>query len=273
MLQQTQVDTVIPYFYRFLKKFPTVETLAKSDLHDVMMVWENLGYYARARHVHETAKIITREFAGKIPDTWDLLIRLPGIGPYTAGAILSIAFGKRIPAIDGNARRVLSRLFAVKESVDSPRTQHRLRRLAEKLLPRRCPGIFNQALMDLGSQICTPKNAACPVCPVQRLCCAFARTLQYRLPVTDKRPLLPHKDAVAAILHDSRNRILVVRRPAKGLLGSLWKFPGGVLSDGESLPDGLQRTVREDLRLQVEGYDFIASVKHAYTHFSMTLHI
>lgn len=273
MLQQTQVDTVIPYFHRFLKKFPTVEALARSDMHDVLMVWENLGYYARAAHMHEAAKIISHEFAAKMPDTWEALIRLPGIGPYTAGAILSIAFGKRFPAVDGNARRVLSRLFAVEDPVDRPRTQHDLYRLAEKLIPLDSPDIFNQALMDLGALICISKNPLCSICPVLNLCRAFGLTLQHRLPVSGKKSSLPHKNAAAAILRDSQNRVLIVQRPAGGLLGSLWKFPGGFLHEGEALPDGLRRTVKEELDLTILEHDCISSVKHAYTHFRMTLHI
>jgi A/G-specific adenine glycosylase len=272
MLQQTQVFTVIPYFHRFLKQFPTVESLARSNLHDVMMVWENLGYYARAVNMHEAAKIISHEFAAKMPDTWDALIQLPGIGPYTAGAILSIAFGKRIPAVDGNARRVLSRLFAVEDPVDRPRTQRDLYRLAEKLIPLDSPGNFNQALMDLGSLICISKNPLCSICPVLNHCRAFGLTLQHRLPVAGKRNSLPHKNAAAAILWNSQNRVLVVQRSAKGLLGSLWKFPGGFLHDGEALPDGLRRTVHEELGLEIQVHDLISSVKHAYTHFRMTLH-
>lgn len=273
MLQQTQVETVIPYFHRFVKNFPTAEALARSDMHDILMVWENLGYYARARHLHETATIISNNYAGKMPDTWEAIIRLPGIGPYTAGAILSIAFGKQVPAVDGNARRVLSRLFAVKDPVDSPRTQRDLYRLAESLIPHHSPGMFNQALMDLGALICTSKNPACSICPVLNHCRAFRLTLQHRLPVSGKRNQPPHKNAVAAILRDSRNRMLVVQRPAGGLLGSLWKFPGGFVHEGETLPDGLQRTVREELGLKIQEHDFLSSVKHAYTHFRMTLHI
>lgn len=270
MLQQTQVDTVVPYFYRFLKQFPTVQALADSSLHDVMMIWENLGYYARARHIHESAKIISRDFAGKIPNTWDDLIRLPGIGPYTAGAVLSIAFGKPIPAIDGNARRVLIRLFAVKYPLDDPGTQHRIKRLAETLLPHHCPGVFNQALMELGALICTSKNAACSSCPVGTLCRAFAHKLQHCLPIKGKKSPLPHKHAVAAVMRDSQGRVFVVRRPSGGLLGDLWTFPGGFLHDGESMSEALQRTVDEEL---IDVGAFIGSVKHAYTHFRVTLHL
>ena len=273
MLQQTQVATVIPYYHRFLKKFPTVETLARTDLHDVLKVWENLGYYARARHVHESAKIITRQFGGHIPDTWNDITRLPGIGIYTAGAILSIAFRKRVPAVDGNVRRVLSRLFAIKNPIDQPRTQRVLYQLAERLIPDHSPGSFNQALMDLGSLICISKNPLCSICPVLKHCRAFKLSLQHRLPVAGKRSALPHKIATAAILRDSQNRVLIVQRPAKGLLGSLWKFPGGFLYEGEALPEGLRRTVEEELGLEIQAHDLISSVKHAYTHFRMTLHI
>jgi A/G-specific adenine glycosylase len=274
MLQQTQVDTVIPYYHHFLKEFPSVEALARADLHDVLMVWENLGYYGRARNLHKAARIISHEFGGAMPDTWDDLIDLPGIGPYTAGAILSIAFGKRYPAVDGNARRVLSRLFAVDDPVNRPETQRTLYELAEGLTPFDFPGIFCQALMDLGSLICMPGNPLCYDCPVCNHCRAFEMNVQHRLPVISKKNKIPHKDAVAAILCDSRNRVLVVRRPAGGLLGSLWRFPGGFPHEGEPLPDGLRRIVLEELGLKINVHDdVISSVKHAYTHFSMTLHI
>ena len=274
MLQQTQVDTVIPYYHRFLKEFPSVEALAQADLHDVLMVWENLGYYGRARNLHKAARIISHEFGGAMPDTWDDLIALPGIGPYTAGAILSIAFGKRYPAVDGNARRVLSRLFAVDDPVDRPETQRTLYELAEGLTPPDSPGIFCQALMDLGSLICMPGNPRCCDCPVCNHCLACERNVQRCLPVISKKNKIPHKDAVAAILCDFRNRVLVVRRPAGGLLGSLWRFPGGFPREGEPLTDGLRRMVLEELGLKINVRDDVtASVKHAYTHFSMTLHI
>jgi A/G-specific adenine glycosylase len=168
---------------------------------------------------------------------------------------------------------VLSRLFAVEDPVDRPRTQRDLYRLAEKLIPFDSPGNFNQALMDLGSLICTSKNPSCSICPVLNHCRAFKLTLQHSLPVSGKKSSLPHKIATAAILRDSQNRVLIVQRPAKGLLGSLWKFPGGFLHEGEALQDGLQRTVKEELGLEIQVHDLISSVKHAYTHFRMTLHI
>jgi A/G-specific adenine glycosylase len=273
MLQQTQVDTVVPYYHRFLKKYPTIDSLARSELQDVLKMWENLGYYSRVRHMHETAKMIALELDGKIPDTWDAIIRLPGIGPYTAGAILSIAYGKPIPAIDGNARRVFCRLFAIEDPAYSSGAQQDLYRLVAGIIPRHSPAAFNQAVMDLGSLVCTPKNPACPVCPMQNRCLAFKHALQERLPVMKKKAPLPHRHAIAAILRDSRNRVLIVRRPSEGLLASLWKFPGGFLHSGESPQDGLRKTILEELGWNIEGGGLIASVRHAYTHFRMTLHI
>jgi A/G-specific adenine glycosylase len=273
MLQQTQVDTVIPYFERFLAKFPSVGTLARSDLHDVLMAWENLGYYARARHIHEAAKIISQQYAGKIPDTQEEILRLPGIGRYTAGAILSIAFGKPVPAVDGNVRRVFSRLFAVREPVDKIATQRHLQLLVEGLIPAHDPGTFNQALMDLGAMICTPKNPVCSACPLQTLCRAYSHEIQHLLPAKGKKSPVPHKDAVAVILYDLQNRILLVRRPLSGFLGGLWKLPGGFLYEGETLSHGLNRTVREEVGLNIAGEEFVAAVKHTYTHFHMTLNI
>jgi A/G-specific adenine glycosylase len=273
MLQQTQVQTVIPYYYRFLKEFPTIEALAQSSLQDVLKAWENLGYYARARHVHEAAKTIMHQFGGQMPDTWDALIHLPGIGSYTAGAILSIAFRKRFPAVDGNVRRVLSRFFAIADPIDQPRTQRHLYQLAEKFIPDHSPGSFNQALMELGSLICKSRNPSCYDCPVQSFCQAYDQMLQHQLPVRAKRDKRPQENATAAILRDNLHRILVVQRPVRGLLGSLWKFPGGLILPKESLTDGLRRTILEELGLQIEEATWITSLKHTYTHFRMTLHI
>jgi A/G-specific adenine glycosylase len=273
MLQQTQVQTVIPYYERFLDTFPTVEVLARSALQDVLKAWENLGYYARARHVHEAANIITHQFGGQMPDRWDDIIRLPGIGSYTAGAILSIAFKKPVPAVDGNVRRVLSRLFAVKKPIDDPRTRRRLYELAERLVPEDSPDVFNQAMMELGALICKSGNPSCARCPLQTVCRAYEQGLQHRLPMTKKKGKLPHEHATAGILHDHRQRVLIVQRPARGLLGSLWKFPGGFTLPEETPAEGLRRTIQEELDLEIHASEWVTSVKHAFTHFRMTLHV
>ena len=271
MLQQTRVDTVIPYYHRFLTRFPTVADLAAAHLDDVLKAWENLGYYARARNLHKAAQSIVDRHEGRIPDSLEALMAIPGIGRYTAGAILSIAFGLPVPAVDGNTRRVLSRLFAVREPAGLPGTRKKIHDLAASLVPQRAPGSFNQALMDLGAGICRPKSPACADCPLRRHCRARQERVQEALPLSDKKPAVPHERVVAAILRDRRGRVLVVRRPPAGLLASLWKFPGGILKVGESLPEGLRRTVFEETGIRIQVGERIASFQHAYTHFRITL--
>jgi A/G-specific adenine glycosylase len=271
MLQQTQVDTVIPYYRRFLKAFPTVKALAGASLDDVLKMWENLGYYSRARNLHAAACVIVERFGGKFPATFGEILSLPGIGPYTAGAILSIAYGEPVAAVDGNVRRVIARLFALKDSLDGPRVQKRIERLAGGLLPEGRAGDFNQALMDLGATICIPKGPRCDHCPVNILCRAKAKGIQDSIPRAAKRKPLPHKDMTAAVINRGKN-ILVVRRPGKGLLGGLWKFPGGLREKEETLNTGLRRDVREETGFSVRTGEALAKVDHAYTHFRVTLH-
>jgi A/G-specific adenine glycosylase len=271
MLQQTRVETVVPYFLRFLERFPNVETLARAPLGEVLKLWENLGYYTRVRNLHKAAGEIVERFGGRIPDRWEEILRLPGIGRYTAGAILSIAFGRAVPAVDGNVRRVISRIEAIEESVDDPATQKRIDGLVGTLVPKRNPGRFNQALMELGAVCCTPKTPACPACPLQDDCRARSKGFEQSLPVRGKKKSVPHREVVAAFIRDGEGWILIVQRPARGLLGSLWKFPGGILNPGEIPEEGLARIVREELGIGIGVGPSFASVKHAYTHFRITL--
>ncbi len=271
MLQQTRVETVIPYYLRFLEKFPTVESLAIAEPGDVVKVWENLGYYARVRNLHKAARGIVERLGGRIPTNWDELLQLPGIGRYTAGAILSIAFGVAVPAVDGNVRRVISRLHAIAESVDDDEVREGIEALVRNMLPKRDPGRFNQALMELGAVCCTPKTPTCLSCPVQADCRAREQGLVHRLPVRGKKMAVPHREVVAAVIRDEQGRILIVQRPGRGLLGSLWKFPGGILDPGESPEEGLKRIVRRELGIGIEVGSPLTAVKHAYTHFRITL--
>jgi len=271
MLQQTQVDTVIPYYLRFLKTFPDVRTLAAAPLQNVLKAWENLGYYSRAGNIHKASGIIVREWGGRIPDTHDAIKKLPGIGDYTAGAILSIAYGQPVPAVDGNVRRILSRLFAIRRAVDDPREQKKLFDLAEALVPARNPGDFNQALMDLGATICKPKTPDCSRCPVAMVCRAKRAGLQNMLPVTRKAPAIPRRIAGAAVIYDQEGRLLVVQRPTSGLLASLWKLPGGFV-ETDRLEKNLRDSVSKELNISIRVGGEIACVKHTYTHFRATLH-
>jgi A/G-specific adenine glycosylase len=265
MLVQTQVDTVIPYYQRFLERFPDVESLAAADLDSVLKTWEGLGYYARARNLHKAAAIIVTEHSGRLPRDPTSLRSLPGIGAYVAAAVSSIAFGEPVLAIDGNVRRVLSRLLDLPTPTDS-----RLRAAAHAVVNER-PGDVNQALMDLGARLCKPRAPRCSECPLARSCRARRNgTIEQR---PGRRPTRerPHYDiAVGVIWRD--DRILIAKRPPEGLLGGLWEFPGGKPQPGESLEVAVVREVGEELDIEVEPGAKIAAVDHAYSHFAITLH-
>ena len=272
MLQQTQVDTVIPYYERFLSRFPTIRTLAEASLATVLKVWENMGYYARARHLHAAARDIMQRFDGKVPMTREELITLPGVGDYTAGAILSMAFGQPVPAVDANVRRVLSRVFAIQAPLHQSQTERQLWDLAKTLVPTEGAGQFNQGLMDLGATVCTSREPKCVLCPIKACCQAYAHQLQDALPVTRKRGPIPHCHLTAGVIWNDCEQVLIVRRSNQGLLGGLWKFPGGTQEPGESLRACLGRQVRRELGIQIRVGPSITLVNHAYTHFRITLH-
>lgn len=282
MLQQTRVETVIPYFLRWIERFPTVQSLADASEQEVLSAWEGLGYYSRARSLHKAAQIIVREFASQLPQDVDLLRRLPGIGRYTAGAIASIAFGKDEPALDGNIRRVLARLFDVRLPARSPAGEQRLWELARTHLPAGQAGNYNQAMMDLGARLCTPRAPNCASCPLAHLCQAHALGVQEERPVMEKKPPIPHYTVTAAVIQQHVSPlqdyplqeipILLARRPSHGLLGGLWEFPGGKLQDGEDLPACLRREICEELGVDISVGEAFGVYKHAFTHFRITLH-
>jgi A/G-specific adenine glycosylase len=273
MLQQTQVETVIPYYLRFLTKFPSVRALAEARPDEVLKLWENLGYYSRARHLHAAAKEIVLRWGDRLPKERKDLLDLPGIGEYTADAILSIAFAQPVAAVDGNVSRVISRLFALGKPLGSPESREQVRNRANHLLSKKLPGQFNQAMMDLGATVCTPRTPACVSCPLKGLCKAKDLGRHEQLPVAKKKPALSHKHMIAAILFDRKKRVLVVQRPPLGLLGGLWKFPGGERGEREVLEEALVRTLREELGLHVRVAKTMGSIKHAYTHFRVTFHV
>jgi len=272
MLQQTQVEAVIPYYRRFVERFPDVESLADAPLEAVLKAWEGLGYYARARRLHQAARQLRASGDGRLPPTFDELKALPGVGTYTAGAIASIAFGQGVPAIDGNARRVISRLFGIREDVTRSATKRRIMALAQELLPEGHAGSFNEAIIELGATVCTPRNPSCSECPLNANCLAYAQGEQHVLPVRRARPKAPHYDVAAAVTVQDDGAVLVTQRNMDDMLGGLWEFPGGKCEKGEELKDCLAREMKEELDLGVEVQEQLAVVDHAYTHFSMTLH-
>jgi len=271
MLQQTQVETVKPYFARFLKCFRTVRALAEAPLDDVLKAWEGLGYYARARNLHRAAKQIIAEHGSRLPSETSQLLALPGIGRYTAGAIASIAFGRDEPVLDGNVTRVLCRLFRIRTDPKSSATQSQLWALARDLIPAGQASLLNQALMDLGATICVLRVPQCLLCPVERLCLARQHGEESRLPVAAPRRRTPHCDVAAGVIWKG-DRILIDQRKSEGLLGGLWEFPGGKRRSAESLKACLMREVKEELGIRIEVVRPFITVKHAYTHFRITLH-
>lgn len=269
MLQQTRVDAVIPYFERWMARFPDVRALAAAREQDVLKFWEGLGYYSRARNLHKAAKIVSTEYGGQLPAEPRLLRSLPGIGAYTAGAIASIAFGRDAPTLDGNLRRVLSRVFDVTEPTGSPAGERRLWQLAAEQLPAGRAGDYNQALMDLGATICLPRNPLCNLCPLEGLCRARALGIQASRPVLKPRKRVPHYQHAAGVIV-RRGRVLLARRPSSGLLGGMWEFPNARIEGDPAR--GLASGLRRGYRLRVRGGPPLGIVSHAYTHFKVTVH-
>lgn len=268
MAQQTRMEAVRPYYARFLERFPTVGALARAELHEVLRVWEGLGYYGRARNLHRAAGEVVRRFEGSLPADPAALRELPGIGPYTAGAIASLAFGRAEPAVDGNARRVLSRLFDLEDP--SPAA---LRAAARRLLEARPAEAseLNQAVMDLGGAVCTPRRPACRTCPLEGWCLALARgSVELRPPPRGSRPI-PHHDVAVGIVWKGE-ALLIQRRPEDGLLGGLWEFPGGKVEPGETPRAALAREIQEELAIRARIEEPLPPVDHAYSHFRVTLH-
>lgn len=269
MAQQTRMETVRDYYGPFLERFPDVGALADAGLEEVLKAWEGLGYYARARNLHRAARRVVEEHGGEFPRDAELLRELPGIGPYTAGAVASMAFGEPVPAVDGNARRVLSRLF----DLERPSAGALEAAAAEILDARpRDAAALNQALMDLGGAVCTPRDPACGECPVRGDCLALERGTVSRRPPPRSRSEKPHHDiGVGVVRHEGR--VLISRRPPEGLLGGLWEFPGGKVEAGESPPETVRRELREELGIEVEVGDRLIRVEHAYSHLRVTLHV
>ena len=272
MLQQTQVQAVIPYYERFLRACPTLRALAAKPLEDVLKLWEGLGYYSRARNLHRAAQIVVAEHCGELPVEVDALLKLPGIGHYSAGAIASIAFGRKAPVLDGNVIRVFTRLLDMPDDIGQGTTRKMLWRIANEWLPAQEPGDYNQALMELGQKICRPKNPLCPKCPLQTHCLAYAAGTQAARPVRTKRVPTPHYDVAAGLIRDEEGRLLIAQRPLDGLLGGLWEFPGGKRKADESLADCLKRELREELAIEVAVGERFTVVDHGFTHFKITLH-
>ncbi len=265
LLQRTRVVSGTPYYERFLSRFPDVASLAAASEEEILRAWEGLGYYRRARNLHAAAKEIVRDRGGAIPSDAATLGTLPGIGPYTAGAVASIAFGEAVPAVDGNVTRVLSRLFRVEVEVGSPRGAKEIDGIASRLVPADRPGAFNQALMDLGSTVCTPRQPKCAVCPLAGPCLARTAGIQDSLP-RKRAPRPPERVPVAFAYVRSEGRTLLVRRPESELLGGLWSLPGGEIDPGRPRAAALRDLVAAQTGIRVGVGVEVAAISHTFSH-------
>jgi A/G-specific adenine glycosylase len=269
MLQQTTVQAVIPYYGRWRRRFPDVETLARASRQEVLRAWQGLGYYARARNLHDAARVLVRDFGGRLPADLGALRALPGFGPYIAAAVASIAFGRRCPILDANVRRLVMRLEDL-AAPDRQRTEQRALRFLEARLPCRNAGDFNQGLMELGALVCKPRNPLCLLCPLRPSCRAEKAGRQELIP-PPRKTAVKKVDAVVAIIR-RQGRFLVQKRPPRGLLADLWEFPGGKRRPGEALEQALRREVREELGVEVVSARPLTYITHAYTRFRVRLH-
>lgn len=280
MAQQTRVDTAAGYFLRWMERFPTVAVLAAADQQDVLKVWAGLGYYARARNLHAAARLVMQEHNGVIPRDAAALRRLPGIGAYTLGAILSLAYNQAAPILDGNVKRVLSRVADVDTPLDASATTRRLWELARAVVeaaPEGTAGAVNEALMELGATVCTPGEPRCLLCPIAAYCRAAALGVQTQRPVVRPKPPTPHFDVTAGVIWQGEigaSPLLIAQRPQDGMLGGLWEFPGGKVEESDAdLAACLRREIAEELGIAIAVGEQFTTVRHAYTHFRITLHV
>jgi A/G-specific adenine glycosylase len=271
MLQQTQVKTAIPYFKRFMDLFPDVDRLARADEQTVLKIWEGLGYYSRARNMHRAAQIM-QATGGRVPEDRPALRQLPGIGDYIAAAVLSIAFEQPYAVVDGNVKRVLSRLLCLDVPVNQSNTHALFQGAADQLLDRQRPGRHNQALMELGALVCTPKQPLCVQCPLALICQALRRRIVDQYPHRlERRPVGEQQWAAAVIVKNGL--LLLTRRPAPGLLAGLWEFPSARLEAGQDSSQACIDHVKAALGLRVRLQKRIASVRHTYTHFKLRMEV
>ncbi len=271
MLQQTRVDQMDAYFRRFLDRFPTLGDLARASEEQVLKAWEGLGYYARARNMCRAAQQVAKEREGVLPDTYEELLDLPGIGPYTAAAVSSIAFDRPHPVLDGNVTRVLCRVLRIEDNPRKTSIRARLIAAGETLISPEQPGDFNQALMELGAGVCTPLNPACERCPLRGWCRARQELDDpARLPLKAPKKSRPHHHEVAGVIRQD-TALLVTKRPSNAMLGGLWELPGGRFKRGERPAAALRRTLREQLGISVEAGLQLAEISHGYSHFTITL--
>lgn len=275
MLQQTKVDTVIPYYERFLEKFPTMESFASADDESVLKIWEGLGYYSRVRNLHSAIKEVVENYNSQVPDTREEISKLRGIGPYTAGAILSIAYGKPEHAVDGNVMRVLSRILRIEQDIAKPATRKTFEQAVSELIDHDNPSSFNQGLMELGALVCTPTSPSCLLCPVREHCLAFEAGVEKELPIKTRKKSTKHVDLVAAVLKTEDEKFLIRKRPSKGLLADLWEFPNvESLGSFGQMRTTIKEYIQNELHISsdIETGAF-TKVDHVFSHLTWSINV
>ena len=264
MLQQTQVNTVIPYYKKWIKKYPTLKSFKESNFDDVIKIWEGLGYYSRCHNMFNAAKLINSTF----PNNYDDLINLPGIGDYTAKTILAIAFKKNLVGIDTNLERIGYRILGLKTK--TKRNQKRVVKYLEKNQCTNNPGDYNEALMDLGSSLCKASITYCNQCPLKNICKAYASSSPILYPTPKVRKKIPIYDVAVSVI-EYKNKILITKRLNKNFLPGLWEFPGGKIEKNETAIETIVREVKEETNLTVSNPIFLGNIKHKYSHFGVNI--
>ena len=270
MLQQTRVDTVIPYYEKFMERFPSVYDLAEADEEDVLNLWEGLGFYARARNMHESAQMIVQEHDGVVPDSVEELQNLPGIGPSTAAAIMSFAHQKQVPYLDGNVYRVISRFTGYTQNTETPEGKRYIRSVVDESMPPEQPGVFNESLIEFGAKVCTPSNPSCEACPLSPGCVAYRKGIQEELPYRGERREVPTRTRTGVFV-TCGEEILLTRRPSEGLLGGMWEIPALWNEDDESLMQSACRTASWSTGSMQDVQQLDRTVTHKYSHFHLKM--
>jgi A/G-specific adenine glycosylase len=270
MLQQTKVSTVIPYYRKWIFKYPNISSVANSDLEDLLKMWEGLGYYNRCRNFHKASKVICDQHKGYIPDDWTSFISLPGVGEYTASAVLSIAFGKKYAVLDGNVKRVMFRQLGFKKS--STQNMKRVKNRLKKLIPDFKPGDFNQSMMELGATICFPRNPKCGNCPISSSCIGFKNRKPEAYPTKNKKSVIPEYHFISGFLWDGEN-FLIRKRETNLMLGGLWEIPNFKINVDEEPILTFVKKVKKDLHLDIKMKEKLGEVKHRYSHFSVLVSV
>lgn len=271
MLQQTRADQMVPYFERFMEDFPSIYALDNASMDQLLKLWEGLGYYRRARLMKACAHQIVSAHNGQFPADYTKLRALPGLGDYTAAALASLAFEIPKGVVDGNVLRVVARHESLPLDVKKKPAKRAIQQFMDELVCQNKPSIINQAVMELGATICTPRNPRCNLCPLQRSCSSFLSNRTEDFPIVSKKPAIPHHDIVVGVIR-RKNQVLVAKRPEMAMLGGLWEFPGGKSENNETLEESLHRELHEELGLRVAIGEPLPVIRHAYTHFRISLH-